>query len=81
MKKLFTLFLMALAIPMNSLAQNEHLFPEVTFTYNGETYTVPAWDAKGNLGERVQSTFETTTPQEETGDDEENLPFLDPDHP
>lgn len=69
MKKLFTLFLMALAIPMNSLAQNEHLFPEVTFTYNGETYTIPAWDAKGNLGERVQSTFETTTPQEETGDD------------
>jgi hypothetical protein len=69
MKQLFTLFLMALAIPMNGLAQNEHLFPEVTFTYNGETYTIPAWDAKGNLGERVQSTFETTTPQEETGDD------------
>ena len=54
---------MMLGIHMNAVAQ-EHLFPEVTFTYQGETYTVPAWDAKCAKGERVQSTFEKTTPDE-----------------
>ena len=63
MKKLFTILLMMLGIHMNAVAQ-EHLFPEVTFTYQGETYTVPAWDAKCAKGERVQSTFEKTTPDE-----------------
>lgn len=64
MKKLSTILLLMLGIHINALAQ-EHLFPEVTFTYQGETYTLPAWDAKGAKGERVQSTFEKTNPDDE----------------
>ena len=62
MKKFYFLLLMILAVPVSSMAQEgqEHLFPEVTFTYQGKEYIVPAWDALGDKGERVQSTFEKT---------------------
>ena len=66
MKKLILSIFALVSMPMSMLAQEgpQHLFPEVTFTYQGVTYTVPAWDALASMGERVQSTFVKTNPDE-----------------
>lgn len=78
MKKLYIILFVVLTIPVSALAQDahEHLFPAVTFTYQGVDYTVPAWDALASKGERVQNTFVKTNP-DEGGDDN---PF-GPDNP
>ena len=66
MKKFYIFLLAVLAIPIHAMAEDEqeHLFPAVTFTYQGAEYIIPAWDALGEKGERVQSTFEKTNSSE-----------------
>lgn len=70
MKKIYTLLLMVLAIPMSTMAQQiTHRFPALTIKYiksdgtDSGTYTLAAWDALTADGLRVQA---TTQPEEET---------------
>ena len=87
MKKIYTLLLMALAIPGNIIAQEEqeaidHLFPEVHFMLDDVEYYLPAWDALTADGMRVQNTGAKTDPNDPgVGDDGETQPDVDPDNP
>ncbi len=74
MKKFYTLLLFVLAIPMSTMAQITHRFPELTIktvsssgTESTNTYYLPAWDALTEDGFiRVQA---TTVPEEDPNQD------------